>query len=929
MANELNDVFEGANIDAIKHTKDKTSILDHKFKEINEDIKNGDYEEAKKKVKTIRGEAREYLRQLDALQDNSTFDSSVISMLVDIVPMAIPGVNLVHAYNVLKGYNGRLKNINSQNRPRLVEMKDLNAIIDRCRTRMERYVAKADKIYDKVQAYLAENDENVKKEYAEELNDIFEGANIDAINFTKKTTSDLDDRIADVKVEIAKGNYFAASDKAFDIEDDCVKAKEELNKIQDKSSFDSSVISMLVDIVPMAIPGVNLVHTYNVLKGYDERLKNINRTKVRQVEMKDLNVIINRCLKKLNSYEVKAHKLRVKISKLMNDPDSYRKAKEKTIAKEKKKEKKASVKKESAYISDADEQMINEYTCDFDSDLDSMIKEIKGAIDDKSFSDAKKLIKKAKNQCTKAFDSIEKAGKKDRQKVLKCFKVLSKLERKVDGCMTKESMEIFDTTNFAYVGEAYDLSDDSDDVDDEVEDIINNDDTSSYDDEDEANSSEKMDEVLDDVDDTSDSDEESVSTTCGAMLPQGMGYGLSEGNDDIMGTLGTDESDFSATDGYKIDNVDDFLGDGDDEFKVNKEILHLENNENNSNASNNSNNNSSDSDDDNDDYVDVDATEAVNYIDPYDVVTEAFDNLKNDIKGGIDKANDIIRGRGRIDTVREDLVREVLDVYQKIKENQIRLKVMKIKFPKARKSSDYRKIQEDNITLEKKYRAIIKTANRNEKTYIKKTRQAIDASTKAEFNKQIENAKKFRKANRKPLFSRESVDYDVDGLSPLDFGFSVDEAANIDPDIKDDIKKLNDLGYATKYSSSGHHKLRKKEDINHDGVYYGKLYTDARLMFSGNYNFPSAPKYWEFKSVEGHDYLDVPPITYNPKDGTPDEAFSKWKKAYMQSLETWIDSLRTRSGSDKNIVDKDGNTMGESVDEFFEETLTDILIDTL
>lgn len=888
MANEINEVFEGANIDAIKHTKDKTSILDHKFKEIDEDIENGDYEEAKKKIKSVRGEAKEYLRQLEVLQDDSTFDSSVISILSEIIPMAIPGVNLVHAYNVLKGYNGRLKHINDQLRPRLVEMKDLNAVINRCRARMEKYVTKADKLYDKVQACLAEKDESVKKEYAEELNDIFEGANIDAIKLTKKTTSEFDDRIADVKVEISKGNYFAASDKAFEIEDDCVKAMEELNKIQDNSTFDSSVISMLVDTVPMVIPGVNLVHTYNVLRGYDARIKNINRDKVRRVEMKDLNVIINRCLKKLQAYEVKAHKLRVKISKLMNDPDTYRKVKEKAIAKEKKKEqkkeKKASVKKESAYISDADEKMINEYTCDFDSDLDSMIKEIKYAIENKSYSDAKNLIKKAKNQCTKTLDSIEKDSNKYRQKVLKCSKVLSKLERKVDGCMTKESMEIFDTNNFAYVGEAYDLSDDSDDVDDEVEDIINNDDTSSYDDEDEANSSEKMDEVLDDVDDTSDSDEESVSTTCGAMLPQGMGYGLSEGNDDIMSTIGTDESDFSAASGYKNDADDD-------------------------------------------DYVDV--KEAVDYIDPYDVVTEAFDNLKNDIKSGIDKANNIIRGKGRIDTVREDLVREVLDTYQKIKENQIRLKVMKIKFPKASKTSDYRKIQEDNIRLEKKYREIIKTANRNEKTYIKKTRQAIDASTKAEFNKQIENAKKFRKANRKPLFSKESVGYDVDGLSPLDFGFSVDEAANIDPDIKDDIKKLNDLGYATKYSSSGHHKLRKKEDNNRDGVYYGKLYTDARLMFSGNYNFPAAPKYWEFKSVDGCDYLDVPPITYNPKDGTPDEAFSKWKQAYMQSLKTWIGSLRTRSGSDKNIVDKDGNTMGESVDEFFEETLTDILIDTL
>ena len=118
------------------------------------------------------------------------------------------------------------------------------------------------------------------------------------------------------------------------------------------------------------------------------------------------------------------------------------------------------------------------------------------------------------------------------------------------------------------------------------------------------------------------------------------------------------------------------------------------------------------------------------------------------------------------------------------------------------------------------------------------------------------------------------------------------EAANIEGEIKPIIDKLNSMGYKTKYSSPGHIKLRKKEDKFRDGNYYGKLYSDARIMFDGRYNFPSAPKYWMWKKVDGNDYLDIVPIDYNEKDGTPDEAFKKWKDAYMQSLKNFVDTLK-------------------------------------
>lgn len=148
----------------------------------------------------------------------------------------------------------------------------------------------------------------------------------------------------------------------------------------------------------------------------------------------------------------------------------------------------------------------------------------------------------------------------------------------------------------------------------------------------------------------------------------------------------------------------------------------------------------------------------------------------------------------------------------------------------------------------------------------------------------------------------------VDALSSF-----VNEAANIDPAIKDIIAALNDKGYNTRYSSAGHFKLRKKEDREPDGVYHGKLYSDARVQFKGTFHFGAAPKYWFWKKVDGDDYLDVVPLIYNDKDGTPDEAFAKWRTNYLNSLDTWAKKLPSaESKKDDEPTPKDTQIKEES-----------------
>lgn len=167
----------------------------------------------------------------------------------------------------------------------------------------------------------------------------------------------------------------------------------------------------------------------------------------------------------------------------------------------------------------------------------------------------------------------------------------------------------------------------------------------------------------------------------------------------------------------------------------------------------------------------------------------------------------------------------------------------------------------------------------------------------------------------------------------------VSEAANIEKEMKPIIEQLNAKGYKTKYSSPGHTQLRKKEDVFRDGIYEGKLYSDARIMFDGDYNFPKAPKYWIWRTVEGNDYLDVDPKAYSFEKGfTPSEMFNKWKAAYMGTLKTWVENLPDQSETKNSPIVKDTKgreTVVESGDidqifeDFFKESMNDIDLDLM
>ena len=119
-----------------------------------------------------------------------------------------------------------------------------------------------------------------------------------------------------------------------------------------------------------------------------------------------------------------------------------------------------------------------------------------------------------------------------------------------------------------------------------------------------------------------------------------------------------------------------------------------------------------------------------------------------------------------------------------------------------------------------------------------------------------------------------------------------EEAANMEDEIKPIVAELERKGYQVKYASPGHKKLRKKEDKEPDGVFYGKLYSDARIMFDKKYDFPEAPKEWKWRLVDGCSYLDVNERSYSDNSITPDEAFNEWKKDYMNSLREFVKNLK-------------------------------------
>ena len=147
------------------------------------------------------------------------------------------------------------------------------------------------------------------------------------------------------------------------------------------------------------------------------------------------------------------------------------------------------------------------------------------------------------------------------------------------------------------------------------------------------------------------------------------------------------------------------------------------------------------------------------------------------------------------------------------------------------------------------------------------------------------------------------------------------ESKDMEESIRQIVDKLNAKGYKVKYASPGHNNLRKKEDHEPDGVYYGKLYSDARIMFDDKYDFPDAPKYWHWRDVDGCSYLDITPEKYDDKSNdTPNDAFTKWKDNYMNSLKSFVDSLPDNKGKKENEDDE----VKESVNEFADNVIDSI-----
>lgn len=259
-------------------------------------------------------------------------------------------------------------------------------------------------------------------------------------------------------------------------------------------------------------------------------------------------------------------------------------------------------------------------------------------------------------------------------------------------------------------------------------------------------------------------------------------------------------------------------------------------------------------------------------------------------------------------------VRKICSVYNKKKIAKGNIDLIKATGRSTINNSDYNINKKNLITSEKQYRKLYKSLNNSEREVVDNYCIGFDSSYDKRIRNKVDNVKKHTKDDK---------DIKQGLMKKINI---VAEAANIDKEIADDISILNSKGYKTKYSSAGHTKLRKQSDVDHDGVYYGKLYTDARIMFDAEYKFPDPPKYWRFKIVDGKDYLDVIPITYDKKDGTPDEAFYKWKTNYMNSLRSWIEKLPEKKESDK-IIMKDG-TVTESSNDFYNDLFNELYLDT-
>ena len=223
--------------------------------------------------------------------------------------------------------------------------------------------------------------------------------------------------------------------------------------------------------------------------------------------------------------------------------------------------------------------------------------------------------------------------------------------------------------------------------------------------------------------------------------------------------------------------------------------------------------------------------------------------------------------------------------------------------------------EEESVSI-RKYEGIISRNNeRLSEIYETTNYDIIHKSEINALNEEIENAEKYLFYTR----MQETANMVKDRFF---------EAAKMEDEIKPIVDKLNAKGYKVKYASPGHIKLRKKEDSDRNGVYYGKLYSDARIMFDSKYDF-NAPKYWMHKDVDGCSYLDIVPITYNKDDGSTDEAFAKWKDNYMDSLREFVDKLGGDKKEDSNTKEDDNKDKEtDKVEESTDDDLNKIMSST-
>ena len=123
-----------------------------------------------------------------------------------------------------------------------------------------------------------------------------------------------------------------------------------------------------------------------------------------------------------------------------------------------------------------------------------------------------------------------------------------------------------------------------------------------------------------------------------------------------------------------------------------------------------------------------------------------------------------------------------------------------------------------------------------------------------------------------------------------------ESGAKIDDDIRPIINKLNQKGYKTRYSCSGHPSARMKNDNLRDGVRYGKLYSTARIVFDKIYDLPNIPDEWSKKVLNKGEEdeaiaIYVKPPKFHIIDGLPEKQYANWKKRYMAKLEKWANEL--------------------------------------